>query len=204
MFAPQHHAAMKHAAPVRRELGVRTVFNLLGPLTNPAGAPNQVLGVYAESLTGLMAHVLKALGSKHVLVVHGLDGLDEITLSGPSRIAELKDGVVREYMVTPQELGVAVSPLTKLKVDDAQQSAQMIRGVLAGELGPARDIVLLNAGAALYAADLAATLKSGVEMACAAIDSGEAERRLNGFIQLFAKDANRPTVNEASHAKASS
>jgi len=189
MFAPQHHAAMRHAAPVRKELGVRTVFNLLGPLTNPAGAPNQVLGVYAESLTGLIAHVLKELGSKHVLVVHGLDGLDEITLSGPSRIAELKDGVVREYMVTPQELGVALAPLTKLKVEDAQQSATMIRAVLAGESGPARDIVLLNAGAALYAAGLSDTLKGGVDLARTAIDSGEAAKRLDGFIQLFSKDS---------------
>jgi anthranilate phosphoribosyltransferase len=188
MFAPQHHAAMKHAAPVRKELGVRTVFNLLGPLTNPAGAPNQVLGVYAESLTGLMANVLKTLGSKHVLVVHGLDGLDEITLSGPSRIAELKDGLVKEYMVTPQELGVSLSPLTKLKVDDAQQSAQMIHAVLQGEAGPPRDIVLLNAGAALYAADVAETLKAGVDLARKAIDSGEASKRLHGFIQMFAKD----------------
>jgi len=208
MFAPQHHAAMKHAAPVRRELGVRTVFNLLGPLTNPAGAPNQVLGVYAESLTGLMAHVLKALGSKHVLVVHGLDGLDEITLSGPSRIAELKDGVVKEYMVTPQELGVSIAPLTKLKVEDAQQSATMIRAVLAGEQGPARDIVLINAGAALYAADLAESLKAGVELARTAIDSGEASKRLKGFIELFPQDLSNQTANTASHesfhAKASS
>jgi len=186
MFAPQHHAAMKHAAPIRRELGVRTVFNVLGPLTNPASAPNQVLGVYSESLTGLMAHVLKALGSKHVLVVHGLDGLDEITLSGPSRIAELKEGVVKEYMVTPQELGVEMSSLNKLKVEDAQQSAAMIHAVLNGEIGPARDIVLLNAGAAIYAADLAVSLKDGVDLARTAIDSGEAARRLAGFIQLFA------------------
>jgi anthranilate phosphoribosyltransferase len=191
MFAPQHHAAMKHAAPVRRELGVRTVFNLLGPLTNPASAPNQVLGVYAESLTGLMAHVLKALGSHHVLVVHGLDGLDEITLSGPSRIAELKDGVVKEYMVTPQELGVSSSSLNKLKVEDAQHSAQMIHAVLQGEAGPARDIVLLNAGAALYAADVAESLKGGVDLARNAIDSGEASKRLDGFIRLFAKDTHQ-------------
>jgi len=191
MFAPQHHAAMKHAAPVRRELGVRTLFNILGPLTNPAGAPNQVLGVYAEPLTGLMAHVLKALGSKHVLVVHGLDGLDEITLSGPSRIAELKDGVVKEYMVTPQELGVSLAPLTKLKVDDAQQSAEMIHSVLQGDPGPARDIVLLNAGAALYAADCAETLQAGVNLAREAIDSGEAGRRLQSFITLFAQDTQK-------------
>ena len=188
MFAPQHHAAMRHAAPVRRELGVRTLFNLLGPLTNPAGAPFQVLGVYAESLTGLMARVLQRLGSQHVLVVHGLDGLDEITISGPSRIAELRNGSVREYMVTPQELGFAPAPLNRLRVEDSTQSAHMLRGVLAGEPGPARDIVLLNAGAALYAADVSATLAEGIERARTAIDNGEALRRLDGFLTLFAQD----------------
>ena len=187
MFAPQHHAAMKHAAPVRRELGVRTVFNILGPLTNPAGAPNQVLGVYDEHLTGLMARVLQRLGSRHVLVVHGLDGLDELTISGPSRIAELRHGEVREYMVTPQELGITISPLSRLRVDDAAESAAMIRAVLAGEAGPARDIVLLNAGAALYAADICDTLADGVARAANAIDSGHAQRRLDGFITLFAR-----------------
>ncbi len=185
MFAPQHHAAMRHAAPVRKELGVRTLFNILGPLTNPAGAPNQVLGVYDETLTGLMARVLQSLGSQHVLVVHGLDGLDELTVSGPSRIAELQHGVVREYMITPQELGIAVSPLSSLRVDNAEESAAMIRAVLGGATGPARDIVLLNAGAALYAADIAASLPEGVTRAASAIDSGEALRRLDAFVQRF-------------------
>ena len=188
MFAPQHHAAMRHAAPVRRELGVRTVFNLLGPLTNPAGAPHQLLGVYHETLTGLMARVLQKLGSRHVLVVHGLDGLDEITISGPTRIAELRDGVVREYMVTPQELGFSPAPLTRLRVEDSVQSARMVRSVLAGEPGPARDIVLLNAGAALYAADVASTLLAGIDLARTAIDAGEAQRRLDAFLTLFARD----------------
>ncbi len=187
MFAPQHHAAMKHAAPVRRDLGVRTVFNILGPLTNPAGAPNQVLGVYDEHLTGLMARVLHKLGSRHVLVVHGLDGLDELTISGPSRIAELHHGEVREYMVTPQELGIAISPLSRLRVEDAAESAAMIRAVLGGEAGPARDIVLLNAGAALYAADITPSLATGVTRAAEVIDSGDAQRRLDGFITLFAR-----------------
>lgn len=192
MFAPQHHAAMRHAAPVRRELGVRTLFNILGPLTNPAGAPNQVLGVYAERLAGLMARVLQTLGSHHVLVVHGLDGLDEITLSGPSRIAELRHGEVREYMVTPEELGVPSAPLTRLRVADAQESARMLRSVLAGEPGPARDIVLLNAGAAIYAADVSDTLKAGVERAAQAIDSGLAQQRLQAFLAR--------TSLESSHA----
>lgn len=187
MFAPQHHAAMRHAQPVRRELGVRTVFNILGPLTNPAGAPHQVLGVYDEHLTGLMARVLQTLGSHHVLVVHGLDGLDELTISGPSRIAELRNGDVREYMVTPEELGVARAPLTSLRVNDAVESAARIRAVLAGEPGPARDITRLNAGAALYAADVAPTLKDGIALATSVIDSGAAERRLQDFLSLFAR-----------------
>lgn len=187
MFAPQHHAAMRHAAPVRRELGVRTVFNLLGPLTNPAGAPHQVLGVYEESLTGLIARVLQRLGSRHVLVVHGLDGLDEISVSGPTRIAELRDGTVSEYMVTPQELGFAPAPLTRLRVENAEGSARLVRSVLAGEPGPARDIVLMNAGAALYAADLSNTLLAGIARAREAVDSGEAGRRLDAFLAKFAR-----------------
>jgi anthranilate phosphoribosyltransferase len=187
MYAPQHHAAMRHAAPVRRELGVRTMFNLLGPLTNPAGAPYQLLGVYDEALTGLMARVLQALGSRHVLVVHGLDGLDEISISGPTRIAELRQGTVSEYMVTPQELGFTPAPLTRLRVDNAQDSARMVRGVLSGEPGPARDIVLMNAGAALYAAELADSLKGGIALARVAIDSGEASRRLDAFVRMFAR-----------------
>lgn len=187
MFAPQHHAAMRHAAPVRRELGVRTIFNLLGPLTNPAGAPYQLLGVYDEALTGLMARVLHTLGSRHVLVVHGLDGLDEISISGPTRIAELRAGKVSEYMVTPQELGFSPAPLTRLRVTDAAESARIIRAVLSGEPGAARDIVLLNAGAALYAAEQADSLKAGVERARGAIDSGEALRRLDAFLAMFAR-----------------
>ncbi len=187
MFAPQHHAAMRHAAPVRRELGVRTVFNLLGPLTNPAGAPYQVLGVYDESLTGLMARVLQRLGSRHVLVVHGLDGLDEISVSGPTRIAELRDGTVSEYMVTPQELGFTPAPLTRLRVENADGSARLVRSVLAGEPGPARDIVLMNAGAALYAANLSNTLLAGIALARDAVDSGEAGRRLDAFLAKFAR-----------------
>ncbi|MDE3009439.1 MAG: anthranilate phosphoribosyltransferase [Pseudomonadota bacterium] len=186
MFAPQHHAAMKHAAPIRRELGVRTVFNLLGPLTNPAGAPCQVLGVYDEALTGLMARVLQRLGSRHVLVVHGLDGLDEISISGPTRIAELRHGEVAEYMVTPQELGFSPAPLTRLRIENAEQSARLVRTVLGGEAGPARDIVLLNAGAAIYAADLTDSLLAGIARARDAIDSGEAGRRLDAFIAMFA------------------
>lgn len=189
MFAPQHHSAMQTAAPVRKELGVRTLFNLLGPLTNPAGAPNQVLGVYAENLTGLMARVLQALGSRHVLVVHGLDGLDEITLSGPTRIAELKDGAVREYMVTPQELGISVGALSRLKVENAEESKAMILSVLAGEAGPGRDIVLLNAGAAIYAADLVPTLGEGIQAARAVIDSGAAQRKLDAFVAFFQREA---------------
>ena len=183
MFAPNHHGAMKHAAPVRKELGVRTLFNILGPLTNPANAPNQLMGVFHADLVGIQARVLQRLGSKHVLVVHGSDGLDEITLAGDTLVAELKDGDVREYTVHPEQFGLAQHDGSALKVINAQASVDIILRVLDNQSGPARDIVLLNAGAALYAADVASSLADGVDRAREALSSGRAGETLHRFVQ---------------------
>ena len=184
MFAPNHHGAMKHAAPVRKELGVRTLFNILGPLTNPAGAPNQLMGVFHTDLVGIMARVLQRLGSHHVLVVHGRDGLDEITLSGETLVAELKDGEVREYTITPGQFGIGEHDGSMLKAATREMSLAVLRRVLDNEAGPARDIVLLNAGAALYAADVADSLADGVERAREALASGRAAETLDRFVQV--------------------
>ena len=178
MFAPKFHGAMKHAAPVRRELGVRTIFNILGPLTNPAGAPHQVLGVFHPDLVGILVRVLQRLGSRHVMVVHGSDGMDEITLAGETMIGELKDGEVSEYMIHPREFGLETCSNEVLKVWDATQAKDMLLSVLDGLPGPARDIVLLNAGAAIYVADRADTLGEGIELAREAISSGAAREKL--------------------------
>jgi anthranilate phosphoribosyltransferase len=183
MFAPNHHGAMKHAAPVRKELGVRTLFNILGPLTNPAGAPNQLMGVFHPDLVGIMARVLQRLGSQHVLVVHGSDGLDEITLAGETLVAELRDGDVREYRIKPAEFGLAEHDGSMLKAHNREMSLAIVRRVLDNEPGPARDIVLLNAGAALYAADVAGSLADGVERAREALSSGRAGEALLKFVQ---------------------
>ncbi|MCB8888595.1 anthranilate phosphoribosyltransferase [Vreelandella malpeensis] len=164
MFAPNHHPAMRHAIGPRREMGVRTLFNILGPLTNPAGAPNQVMGVYAPNLVGLMAEALKKLGSRHVLVVHSEDGLDEISLAAPTRVAELKEGEIREYTLTPEELGIERQSLASLKAASAEESLRLVKAALVGE-GPAADIVALNAGAALYCAGVADSLAEGVAVA---------------------------------------
>jgi len=187
MFAPNFHAAMKHAAPVRKELGVRTLFNILGPLTNPAGAPHQLLGVFHPDLVGILVRVLQRLGSRHVMVVHGSDGMDEITLTGETLVGELKDGEVREYSIHPREFGIEAGGIDSLKVWDAGQSKDMLLGVLDGLPGPARDIVLLNAGAAIYAADCAATMGEGIEKARHAIDSGAARAKLADYIQFSKK-----------------
>lgn len=184
MFAPNHHGAMKHAAPVRKELGVRTLFNILGPLTNPAGAPKQLMGVFHADLVGIMARVLQRLGSTHVLVVHGRDGLDEITLAGETLVAELKDGEVREYTITPGQFGIGEHDGSMLKAQSREMSLAILRRVLENEPGPARDIVLLNAGAALYAADVADSLADGVERARDAIASGAAAQKLAEFVQV--------------------
>ena len=183
MFAPNHHGAMKHAAPIRKELGVRTLFNILGPLTNPAGAPNQLMGVFHPDLVGIMARVLQRLGSHHVLVVHGSDGLDEITLAGDTLVAELKDGEVREYRIHPSQFGIAEHDGSMLKAQSREMSQAILQRVLANEPGPARDIVLMNAGAALYAADVADSLADGIERAREALASGRAAQKLEQFVQ---------------------
>jgi len=183
MFAPNFHGAMKHAAPVRKELGVRTLFNILGPLTNPAAAPNQLMGVFHPDLVGIMARVLLRLGSDHVLVVHGRDGLDEMTLNGETLVAELKNGQVSEYTVHPSQFGLAEHDGTLLKAGNREASIEIMRAVLDNQSGPARDIVLLNAGAAIYAANVADSLADGVERAREALASGRAAERLLKFVQ---------------------
>ena len=187
MFAPHHHSAMKHAAPVRRELGVRTLFNLLGPLTNPAGAQNQVIGVFHPSLTAKLAQVLGELGSRHVLVVHGADGMDEISISAGTYIAELKDGKVSEYTVHPGDFGLPSAPVDLLRVANADEASEKLLGVLNNEVGAPRDIVQLNAGAAIYVAGLAATLKDGIAKADQVIASGAAKNKLRQLIQASNK-----------------
>lgn len=184
MFAPNHHSAMRHAAPVRRELGVRTLFNLLGPLTNPAGAKRQVMGVFHRDLTGVLAQVLQRLGSVHVMVVHGTDGMDEISFSGNTYIAELKDGKVNEYILNPEQFGFALHDLKTIQVLDVRQASDMLRSVLAGEKSPARDIVLMNAGAAIYVAGLADNMRHGIEQAGRMLDSGAAQVKLEQLVSL--------------------
>jgi anthranilate phosphoribosyltransferase len=182
MFAPNHHAAMKHAAPVRRELGVRTIFNILGPITNPAGAPNQLLGVFHPDLVGIQVRVLQRLGSRHVLVVHGMNGLDEIALDGETLVGELRDGEVTEYSIRPRDFGLQERGVAALKVADAAESKVRVMEALQGAPGPALDVVLLNAGAALYAADVGPSIAVGVESARAAVLSGAARDKLDQFV----------------------
>ena len=188
MFALMHHRAMRHAIGPRKEMGVRTIFNVLGPLTNPASAPNQVLGVFAKEWVKPMAEVLQALGSNHVMVVHAEDGLDEISIAADTYVAELKDGVITEYTISPEEFDCTRADLSSLAVDSAEASLALIKKVLGKEEGPAADIVVLNAGAAIYVAGIAATLAEGVEMARDAIGSGLALGKLNelvSFTQVF-------------------
>ena len=182
MFAPGHHSAMKHAIGPRKEMGVRTIFNVLGPLTNPAGVPNLLLGVFSEDLLEPLAEVLQRLGARHVLVVHSKDGLDEISIGDKTEVAELKDGAIRRYSIWQEEFGMERASLESIQVADAGESLAMIRSVLEDHLGPARDIVTLNAGAAIYAAGLADDLKGGVDKARAAIASGEARNRLDRLV----------------------
>lgn len=192
MFAPNFHGAMKYAAPVRRELGVRTMFNVLGPLTNPAGADNQVLGVFHSDLVGIMARVLQRLGSRHVLVVNGADGMDEISINSDSYIAELKDGEIREYTVNPEQFGFSRASNDVLRVANAEQACAMLRSVLDNQPGAARDIVQLNAGAAIYVAGLSNSLSEGITHAGEVIVSGEAKAKLEQLIKFsgqFTKSA---------------
>ena len=184
MFAQQHHSAMRHVAPVRKSLGFRTIFNILGPLTNPAGAKNQLIGVFHIDLCGILSRVLQQLGSEHALVVHGSDGLDEITVTGTTRIAELREGWVREYDVHPEEFGLPVYPnLDLLRVNDATQSLALMNAVLDGTMkGAARDIVLLNAAACLYAGNVVGSLQDGVDAAREALDNGKAKEKQLAFL----------------------
>jgi anthranilate phosphoribosyltransferase len=184
MFAPNYHSAMKYAAPVRRELGVRTLFNILGPLTNPAGAENQVIGVFHADLVGIVARVLQQLGGHHVMVVHGEDGLDEITIAGKTRIGELKNGEVSEYTIRPEDFGMKVSAIETIQVQDSDQSKALLQSVLDNQPGPALDIVLLNAGAAIYVSGVADTLKQGVIRARAAVESGAAKEKLRQLVEI--------------------
>jgi anthranilate phosphoribosyltransferase len=184
MFAPNFHGAMKYAAPVRRELGVRTMFNVLGPLTNPAGAENQVMGVFHQDLVGIQARVLQRLGSRHVLVVHGADGMDEISISEGTYIAELKDGNVAEYTIHPGLFGLPTAPISMLRVANIDEAQEKLLGVLNNETGAPRDIVQLNAGAAIYVAGLAKSLEAGIRKADEAIASGAAKAKLDQLIAL--------------------
>jgi anthranilate phosphoribosyltransferase len=187
MFAPMHHVAMKHAIGPRREMGVRTIFNLLGPLTNPAGAPNQVLGVFNEQWIEPLAEVLQRLGSEHVLVVHAQDGMDEISIGAPTHVAELKDGRVRVFTIQPEQFGIQRGDASKLGVTSPAESLAMIESALNNEPGPARDIVALNAGAAIYVAGLAPDLGAGVRAAQAVIASGAARKKLHDLVALSKK-----------------
>jgi anthranilate phosphoribosyltransferase len=187
MFAPSHHAAMKHAAPVRRELGVRTLFNILGPLTNPAGAKNQVMGVFHPDLVGIQARVLERLGSRHVMVVHGLEGLDEISISGETLVGELREGEVREFTVHPRQFGLQPADLGEIQVSDGAGSRDMLLAALADKPGAARDIVALNAGAAIYTAGLAPTHEAGVGKALEVIARGQARSKLDQFVAFTQK-----------------
>jgi anthranilate phosphoribosyltransferase len=184
MFAPMHHGAMKYAAPVRRELGLRTLFNLLGPLTNPAHAPHQVLGVFDRRWLESLARVLGDLGSKHVLAVHALDGLDELSIAAPSQIAELKDGKIRVYSIAPEDFGIARASIDAMRVDSPSESLAIIERVLGGETGAASDFVALNAGAALYAADRADSLADGVAAAQQILKTGAALERMRQYAEL--------------------
>jgi anthranilate phosphoribosyltransferase len=184
MFAPQHHGAMKHAVGPRREMGVRTLFNLLGPLTNPAQAPHQVIGVFSSDWLEPLAQVLGQLGSVHVLIVHADDGMDEISIAGPTQVAEWQGGELSRYTITPEQFGIARDDVATLAVDSAEQSLLIVNDVLAGKTGAAQDIVALNAGAAIYAADLTETLAAGVSKAFQVINSGAAAEKLVQLVKL--------------------
>ncbi|MCC5856627.1 MAG: anthranilate phosphoribosyltransferase [Ectothiorhodospiraceae bacterium] len=182
LFAPLFHSAMKHAIGPRKEMGVRTIFNLLGPLTNPAGAPNQLMGVFAEHWVAPLARVLKDLGSQRVLVVHAEDGLDEISIGSPTAVAELRDGHLHEYRVEPEDFGMQRASLDSIRVENADESLAMIRAAFAGEQGPAGDIIALNAGAAIYVAGLDESLAGGVRRARQLLAEGAAGRKLEDFV----------------------
>ncbi|MES2635278.1 MAG: anthranilate phosphoribosyltransferase [Pseudomonadota bacterium] len=184
MFAPNHHPAMKNVAPVRKELGVRTIFNILGPLTNPAGAPNILMGVFHPDLVGIQVRALQRLGAEHALVVYGRDGMDEVSLGAATMVGELKNGEITEYEIHPEDFGLPMASNRALKVETPEQSRQMLLNVLENEPGPARDIVIFNSGAALYAANVAGSIQDGIDKARAALDSGAAKARLEALVKL--------------------
>ena len=182
MFAPNHHPAMKNVAPVRKELGVRTIFNILGPLTNPADAPNILMGVFHPDLVGIQVRALQRLGAEHAVVVYGRDGMDEVSLGAATMVGEYRDGEIREYEIHPEDFGLTMASNRALKVETPEQSKVLLRSVLDNEPGPARDIVVLNAGVALYAANVAATMRDGVVLAREAIESGKALAKMHQFV----------------------
>jgi anthranilate phosphoribosyltransferase len=193
MFAPNHHPAMKAVAPVRRELGIKTIFNILGPLTNPAGAPNILMGVFHADLVGIQVRALQRLGAEHAIVVYGRDGMDEVSLGAATLVGELKDGQITEYEIHPEDFGMTMASNRALKVETAADSKAMLMGVLDNQPGAAKDIVILNAGVALYAANVANSMAAGIKLAQAAIESGAAKAKLQALItlssQLATKDA---------------
>ena len=182
MFAPNHHPAMKNVAPVRKELGVRTIFNILGPLTNPAGAPNILMGVFHPDLVGIQVRALQSLGAENAVVVYGRDGMDEVSLGAATLVGELKNGEITEYEIHPEDFGLQMASNRALKVETPEQSRDMLLGVLAGDAGPAREIVCLNAGVALYAANVVPTMAEGIAQARAAIDTGAAKAKLDQLV----------------------
>jgi anthranilate phosphoribosyltransferase len=184
MFAPNHHPAMKNVAPVRKEMGVRTIFNILGPLTNPAGAPNTLLGVFHPDLVGILVRVMQQLGARHVMVVWGKDGMDEISLGAATMVGELKDGKISEYEIHPEDFGLRMIASRNLKVADAAESKGRLLGVLENQPGPALEIVCLNAGTALYAANLASDIATGIALARETIASGKARAKLDEFVKV--------------------
>ncbi len=184
MFAPNHHPAMKNVVPVRKEMGVRTIFNILGPLTNPASAPNTLMGVFHPDLVGIQVRVMQRLGAQHVLVVWGKDGMDEISLGAATLVGELKDGEVREYEIHPEDFGLSMASNRSLRVGDAQESKTMLLSALDNTPGTAREIVALNAGTALYTANLATSIGDGIAKAREAIASGAARRKVDEFVQF--------------------
>jgi len=184
MFAPNHHPAMKNVAPVRREMGIKSIFNLLGPLTNPAGAPNILMGVFHSDLVGIQVRALQRLGAEHAVVVYGRDGMDEVSLGAATMVGELKNGNITEYEIHPEDFGMVMASNRALKVETAEDSRAMLMGVLNNQAGPAKDIVALNAGVALYAANVSNSMQAGIQAARAAIESGAARAKLESLVAL--------------------
>jgi anthranilate phosphoribosyltransferase len=192
MFAPHHHPAMKNVAPVRKEMGVRTIFNLLGPLTNPADAPNILMGVFHADLVGIQVRVLQRLGAQHAIVVYGKDGVDEVSLGGSTMVGELVNGEIREYEIHPEDFGLAMASLRNFKVDTVEQSKQMLLDVLSHKAGPALEIVIFNTGVALYAAGVCGTMDEGIAKARAAVASGAAMKKLDQFVAFTQTQVSTP------------